>query len=178
MIPLKKDVADFFERERNKLMYFIYNKMDNASDMDAEDILQEVILNLFDKADISFHVENLAAYVYRSIHNKIIDYYRKRKRTVSIESIAEDENALMQGLLSDFRYEPENIAEAEDFKVKFITAIDSLDPMQKAVWIATEMEGRSFKDLSLEWNEPIGTLLSRKNRAAKKLQKMLKEYDY
>jgi DNA-directed RNA polymerase specialized sigma24 family protein len=50
-----------------------------------------------------------------------------------------------------------------------------LEPKQRAVWIATEIEGYTFKELAAKWEEPIGTLLSRKSRATKILRKLLKD---
>jgi DNA-directed RNA polymerase specialized sigma24 family protein len=55
-------------------------------------------------------------------------------------------------------------------------AISALEPKQQAVFIATEMQGISFKSLSEQWNEPMGTLLSRKFRAVKTLQEMLQDF--
>ena len=57
-----------------------------------------------------------------------------------------------------------------------INAIDSLSSHERAVWIATELEGATYAELASQWNEPIGTLLSRKSRATKKLQALLQEY--
>jgi len=54
-------------------------------------------------------------------------------------------------------------------------AIGKLEPRQRAVLIATELKGKSFRELAEEWNEPIGTLLSRKSRAVKALRQMLEE---
>ena len=61
-------------------------------------------------------------------------------------------------------------------RVKALTdAIGKLEPRQRAVLIATELKGKSFRDLSEEWGEPMGTLLSRKSRAVKNLKSMLRE---
>lgn len=58
---------------------------------------------------------------------------------------------------------------------RFGVALDVLDPKQRAVFLATELDGKSFKELSALWDEPIGTLLSRKSRAVKALKKMLND---
>lgn len=177
MRKAKSDIIEFYEKERMKLVSFIHKKLYDATEMDVEDIIHEVFANLFNRADISSHVENLAAYIYRSIHNKIIDYIRSRNKTISIEGLVEEEyNTSMQDVLLSCSSNPERDAEMRAFKEKLIAAIDSLDPKQRAVWLATEMEGISFKELSIQWKEPVGTLLSRKSRATKALRKALAEY--
>ena len=55
-------------------------------------------------------------------------------------------------------------------------AIGRLEPRQRAVFIATELNGMSFRVLSEQWHEPLGTLLSRKSRAVKALRGMLKDF--
>ncbi len=54
-------------------------------------------------------------------------------------------------------------------------ALDELEPKQRAAWIATEIDGYTFRELAEEWGEPIGTLLARKHRATNALQKALKD---
>jgi DNA-directed RNA polymerase specialized sigma24 family protein len=43
------------------------------------------------------------------------------------------------------------------------------------VWIATEIDGYTFRELSKEWGLPMGTLLVRKHRAVAALQKELRD---
>ena len=59
---------------------------------------------------------------------------------------------------------------------KIYEAIDSLPDEQKAVFIETELNGRSFRDLSDEWGIPMGTLLARKSRALLKIRESLHEF--
>jgi RNA polymerase sigma factor (sigma-70 family) len=175
----KEKLFSFFENESKKLNNYVRRKIQSINDMDAEDIVADVMLNLFKKSDILVHVENLAAYVYRSLYYKIIDYQRSnnRTRTISLQSSL-DENGedLLIELLTDNAASVSNEAERKEFFTILSQAVSSLDTKQRAVFIATELEGKSYKELSLQWNEPIGTLLSRKSRAMKALQILLKDY--
>ena len=56
-------------------------------------------------------------------------------------------------------------------------AIGKLEPRQRAVFIATELKEKSFRELSEAWGEPIGTLLSRKSRAVKALRQLMDQAD-
>ena len=68
-------VGDYFTREQKKLVNYVHRLIKDTSEMDAEDIVQDVMLNLFDTADITAPIENLSAYVYRSIYNRVVDRY-------------------------------------------------------------------------------------------------------
>jgi DNA-directed RNA polymerase specialized sigma24 family protein len=52
-------------------------------------------------------------------------------------------------------------------------AIEELSAEEKAVILATEMEGRTFKELAEDWGIPLGTLLARKSRALDKIRNQL-----
>jgi RNA polymerase sigma factor (sigma-70 family) len=172
----KGRIFRFFDAERRRFIGFVKRKMTDISEMDAEDMVAEVMLAMLSHADISGQVENLAAYVYRSLNNRIIDLYRKRRRTVSLQSFPdEDSETSLLEYLADGSADVYSLAERKEFQRRLTEAIGSLEPKQRAVFVATEMMGRSFKELSIQWNEPQGTLLSRKCRAVKSLKEMLKD---
>ncbi|MBU2491986.1 MAG: RNA polymerase sigma factor [Bacteroidetes bacterium] len=135
--------------------------------MEADDIIQDVALNLFSKPDFDATVENAAAFVYRSLKNKIIDNYRKGKRTDSI-----DRNEKYNEMEDEKTNTQKSFENSEDLQ-KLNKAINRLNKDQKTIIIETEFEGKSFAELAELWNVPIGTLLSRKHRAMASLQKIL-----
>ena len=154
--------SEFFQKEYFRLVRYVRRLIDDAADRDAEDIVQDVMLNIFDKADVTIPIENLAAYVYRSLRNKVIDVFRKKKDVLSLSDV-------MYGSKNDTEREVER-KELMDFVFR---AVDILPPEQRAVLIATELDGRSFRELSEEWQVPIGTLLARKSRALQHIKEKL-----
>ncbi len=60
------------------------------TNVDPEDVFHEVAFNVFSKIDFESTIENLAAYLYRSIKNKITDIMRIPKRTVALSSFEDD----------------------------------------------------------------------------------------
>jgi RNA polymerase sigma factor (sigma-70 family) len=173
------EIADFFSKEQERLRNYIRSRLTDMSEMDIEDLLQDLFFNLFNKADISLHIENLAAYIYRSIQNRIIDYLRKKNKALSLdEIIATNEGSVsaLGEMIADPRADVEKRLIQQELHDKIFAAINKLESKQKAVWIATEIENYSFRELSLLWDEPIGTLLARKHRALKNLQAALKDY--
>jgi len=65
--------------------------------------------------------------------------------------------------------------DASEIRERLTMALDNLEPNQRAVWIATELDDYSFRELSEEWGVPLGTLLARKHRAVAALQKALQD---
>lgn len=170
-------LARFFIAERSRLVAYVRRLIDDAADRDGEDIVQDVMLNLFNMADVTVPVEDLAAYVYRSIRNRVIDIMRKRDPDeVSLD--ADGAGALSLGdILSDSRYDTATEADKNEARDALYRAIDSLDDDHRAIIIMTEFEGRSFREISEAWDVPIGTLLSRKSRAMAKIRERLIHQD-
>lgn len=155
-------LSDFFQKEYHRLVRYVRCLIDDAADRDAEDIVQDVMLSIFDKADVTIPIENLAAYVYRSLRNRVIDIFRKKEDVLSLSDV-----------ISDTRYDTEQEVERKELMDNVFWAIDSLPDEQRAALIATEFEGWSFRELSEEWDIPIGTLLARKSRALQQIRKKL-----
>ena len=167
----------FFSREGQKLKQHVLRKSRQLNEMDAEDIVDEVMLQLLSVIGMRGPVKNLPAYVYRALQNRVIDYFRLNDRTTSLSTplLGDDELTLLDKL-----QDKQDVLSEIEHKalVKRLTeAIDRLEPKQRAVFIATEFDGKTFKELSELWNEPIGTLLSRKSRAMKALQAQLRDLD-
>lgn len=168
-------ITGFFEKNRAKLTQYVHRRIRDASDMDAEDIVADVLLNMFIRADPNVQVENLAAYIYRSMANRIADYRRRKKLTVSLDQTNGEDETTFMDTLADPSAGVDQVMESRNLKEQLYKAIGMLEPRQRAVWVATEIEGRSFRELSMSWHEPMGTLLSRKSRAVKALQTILQE---
>ncbi len=166
----------FFNREGEKLVRFAKNQTRRISEMDAEDIVADVMLHLVSHLETNGPVENLAAYAYRAVRNKIVDYERTRARETSLDGMADADGELpLLNLLAAENEEPFAQEERAERMHRLTDAIGKLEPRQRAILIATELRSKSFRDLAEEWGEPIGTLLSRKSRAVKTLKKLLED---
>ena len=166
----------FFTRDGEKLVRFVKSQTRRISQMDAEDIVADVMLSLVSRLETNGPVENIAAYAYRSVSNKIVDYERKNAKVTSLDGMADEDGELpLVSLIAAENEEPFAQQERAERMHRLTDAIGKLEPRQRAILIATELKGKSFRDLAEEWNEPIGTLLSRKSRAVKTLRKQLEE---
>jgi len=173
----KSKIARFFTEEGRKLSGYVRGKLQRIDDMDVEDIVADVMLNMLQKTGITSHIESLPAYVYRALRNKVVDYQRGMRSTISLDNCVDDNGEItLIDLLADGSAGVAGQVEQREFLRRLGQAIDKLESNQRAIFIATEFDGKSFRSLASEWHVPVGTLLSRKSRAVKALREMLKDY--
>jgi RNA polymerase sigma factor (sigma-70 family) len=158
----KKRIAGFIATEWSRLVGYVRAWIADTAERDAEDVVQDVLERMFEKADVSEPIADISAYLYRSLRNRVIDLYRKPKREAELA----DE-------VADLRYDIAESLDREEASEAMFEAMDDLPEAQREVLVATELEGRSFKELAEEWNVPIGTLLARKHRAIRALRETL-----
>ncbi len=172
----KNRLAEVLTHERARFLRFVRRKLDELPALDAEDILSDVAYSLLRRADVVEQAENLTAYIYRSLSNRIVDQHRREIPTLSIDGKenAEDEGAPLD--IPDHRPRPDRQLEQSELKARLHAALGKLPPRERAVWIATEIEERTFRKLAEEWQEPVGTLLSLKSRASAHLRTLLADY--
>lgn len=155
-------IVEFFRTEYKKLIRYVQRLIDETAERDAEDIVQDVILNILDGIDVGRSIENLSAYIYQSLRNRVIDLFRKRKDSVSLSDV-------VLSSADNTVYE----VEKKELHEEIFRALDSLNEEERAVVIATEFDEHPFRELSEAWGIPIGTLLARKSRALKKMKQKL-----
>jgi len=166
-------IKNFFSAEYHKLINYVHSYLNYVSySVDAEDIIQDVALNIYTKASINEPIENLAAYAYRSIKNKIIDISRKSRKNIQVEYF---DNTGKEKIITETipDEKEEDFYKDEYIYNRMYDAMEQLKSRDRDIIIETEFNGRSFNDLSEKWNIPVGTLLARKHRALSKLQKLL-----
>jgi len=169
-----RTIRDFFKAEYENLKHFVRIRLDESLyRVSPEDVIQDVALNIFNQIDLDGYVENCAGYVYKAIKNKITDFYRKRG------PLSDPLNKLTdEGKLPDIQSEEDCAClNTDKFYSALFAAIEKLSPDQQSIVIQTEFEGETFEALSKRWDIPVGTLLSRKSRAMKKLREWINPED-
>jgi RNA polymerase sigma-70 factor (ECF subfamily) len=179
---LKARFGEFFARERVNLVRFVRRLIDETAEVDGEDFVQDVMLGIYEKADITRPIGDLTSYVYRSLRNRVVDAYRRKKILSKVLSLDmpvrgreghRERGFKLFELLGDERSDVHEGLERKWSIERLHDAVERLDPRSRAVIVATEFEGKSFKDISEEWGVPLGTLLSLKHRALKKIRACL-----
>ncbi|MBM1105446.1 sigma-70 family RNA polymerase sigma factor [Aurantibacter crassamenti] len=156
-----KNLRSFFDDEYHSLKAYAKSRIDDTTDRDAGDIIQDVALKLFSRADSLSPIDNIAGFVYNSVRNKVIDLMRKKKNETSLE---ED----LEKRLSDFTellYGKIDNSYSEDMQLALKKAIGNLKPLYRNIIIAIDFEGYTYNEIAFETNIPIGTLMSRRHRA-------------
>ena len=166
-----KKLGTFFGTEYGRLKSYVHSKIEDSRDTDAEDIIQDVALKLFSRADSYSPINNVAGFVYHSIRNKIIDTMRVKKQSSNIQD--EGEYRLME--LMDLFYGKSDNSYSDRMKHELMRAISQLKPHYREIIIAKDFDGMSYKELTHKTGIPEGTLMSRRHRALSILNKELKK---
>jgi RNA polymerase sigma factor (sigma-70 family) len=168
-------ITETVERERARLRNFIRRRVADAAD--AEDILQEVFYELVEGYRMMQPLEQVSAWLFRVARNRITDLFRKKKP----ESFAKDPIAFAEDgepfSFEDLLPSPDAGPDAEYARnvlfEEFEAAVDELPAEQREVFIAHEVEGRSFKELAAETGLSVNTLHLRKHYAMLQLRARL-----
>jgi len=161
--------------EQGRLRNFIRKRV--ADENDVEDILQDVFYELLEAYRLMKPIEQVSAWMFRVARNRIIDLFRKKKPEASSDEpvgIAEDGEALrLEDLLPSPDAGPESAYTRSVLLEELEAALEELPEEQREVFVAHELEGRSFKELAAETGLSVNTLLSRKHYAVLHLRKRL-----
>jgi RNA polymerase sigma factor (sigma-70 family) len=178
-MPTERDqrLAEAIEREHPRLRHFIWKQVADVGD--AEDILQDIFYELVQAYRLMKPVEQVGAWLFRVARNRITDLFRKRKRDAARTApVAVEEHGEL-GSLEELLPSPEAGPEAAYARGVLVeelaAAVDELPAEQRAVFIAHELEGRSFKELAAETGLSVNTLLSRKHYAVLYLRERLQD---
>jgi RNA polymerase sigma factor (sigma-70 family) len=173
-------LAETLERDEPRLRSFIRKRVLDRGD--AEDILQDVFYELIATYRLMQPIEQVTAWLYRVARNRITDLFRKgslRKAVSLSEPLSEPggDGLSLEDLLPSPEAGPDALYARTVLFDALDEALDELPANQREVFIAHELLGRSFKELSEESGVPANTLLSRKRYAVLHLRKRLHELD-
>jgi RNA polymerase sigma factor (sigma-70 family) len=172
-------ISEVVKREGSRLRNFIRRRVPNPRD--AEDVLQDVFYRLVEANRLLMPIDHVTGWLFRVARNRITDLFRKKKPELFSDAAIEDEEGeALQ--IEDLLPSPDAGPEALYFRNLLLDelelALDELPDEQRAVFIAHELEGRSFKDLAEEAGVSVNTLLSRKRYAVLQLRERLQSiYD-
>lgn len=162
-------------RERRRLRNFIRRRV--ADEGDAEDILQEVFYELIRSYRLMKPVEQMGAWLFRVARNRITDLFRKNRaevrRPTAADARDEEESPGLEELLPAADAGPEAAYARHVLLEELDAALGELPEAQREVFIAHELEGRSFKELAAATGLSVNTLLTRKHYAVLYLRERL-----
>ena len=173
-------ISEVVNREQSRLRNFIRRRVPDPGD--AEDILQDVFYELVEANRLLMPIEHVTGWLYRVARNRIIDLFRKKRPESLSESAGalgdDDEWLNLEELLPSPDAGPEALYARGVLLDELELALDELPEEQRDVFVAHELEGRSFKEMSAETGVSVNTLLSRKRYAVLHLRERLQRiYD-
>jgi RNA polymerase sigma factor (sigma-70 family) len=168
-------LSEAIERDEPRLRNFVRRRV--ADPRDVEDIVQEVFYELIEAYRMMKPIEQVGAWMFRVARNRIIDLFRRKKPTMStsepVRVSDEGQAVLWEDLLPSPDAGPEAAYARGVLVEELEEAIDELPQEQRAVFVAHEIEGRSFKELAAESGVSMNTLLARKRYAVRHLRRRL-----
>jgi len=172
MAEQNKRIAETIARERSRLRNFIRQRVSDPGD--AEDILQDVFYEFVAAYRLPEPIEQVGAWLYRVARNRIVDRFRKNKSDMFAEVPADtDDEPWLENVLPSLEAGPEAAYARRVLMEEIHAALGELPQLQRDVFVAHELEGRSFREMSDESGTPVNTLLARKRYAVKHLQTRL-----
>ena len=168
-------IEETIQREQSRLRNFIRIRVHD--DEEVEDILQDAFYELVEAYRMMRPIEQAGAWLFRVVRNRIIDRFRKKRPVPFSEGVRAAKDDLAQvgweELLPSPDAGPEALYARSILLEELDAALDELPEEQREVFVAHEMEGRSFKEISAASGVNINTLLSRKRHAVLQLRRRL-----
>ena len=167
-------ILDTVAREHSRLRNFIRRRVPDPRD--AEDILQEVFFELVEANRLLMPIEHITGWLFRVARNRITDLFRMKRP----EQLAEgdEEHRRLEDLLPSPDAGPDAAYARNLLLEELAAALEELPDEQRDVFVAHELEGRSFKEIAARTGTGVNTLLSRKRYAVLHLRKRLQRaYD-
>jgi RNA polymerase sigma factor (sigma-70 family) len=170
-------IAETIEREQGRLRNFIRKRVPDRRDV--EDVLQDVFFELVEAQRLMKPIEQVGAWLFRVARNRIIDRFRKKRPESSARTPPnpdyeeEGDPDSLEDLLPSSEAGPEAAYARGVLLEELEAALEELPEEQRFVFVAHELEGKSFRELASETGASVNTLLSRKHYAVLHLRRRL-----
>lgn len=174
MVEQDRQISEVIAKERPRLRNFIRKRVPNESD--ADDLLQEVFYELVQANRLLMPVDYVAGWLFRVARNRITDLFRKKRPENFSGTAVEDEDGDLleiEEMLPSPDDGPEALLLRKMLLEEMEIALAELPKEQREAFVAHELEGRSFKEISAGSGIGINTLLSRKRYAVLHLRERL-----
>src|SRR5258706_9786772 len=167
-------ISEVVKREQSRLRNFIRRRVPDPRD--AEEILQDVFYKLVEANRLLMPIEHVTGWLFRVARNRITDLLRgaRPERFDTAAAAEEDDGSLrLEELLPSPAAGPDALYARSILLDELELAIGELPEAQREVFVAHELEGRSFKEMAAATGVSLNTLLSRKRYAVLYLRERL-----
>jgi RNA polymerase sigma factor (sigma-70 family) len=170
-------IGDVVAQEGSRLRSFIRKRV--ADPLDAEDVLQDVFYKLVEANRLLMPIDHVTGWLFQVARNRITDLFRKKSpdRFSEMDAVSEEgERLAFEDLL------PSNDAGPQEEYLRGVlldeleAAVAELPREQREVFVAHELEGRSFREMAVASGVSVNTLLARKRYAVLRLRERLQDF--
>lgn len=167
-------LSEVIQREQSRLRNFIRRRVPDVHD--AEDILQDVFYRLVEANRLLMPIDHVTGWLFTVARNRITDLFREQKpaKFRELDVSEHQEEGTLEDLLRSPDAGPEMSYRRQRLLDELERAINELPAEQRAIFVAHELEGRSFKEVAAETGVALNTLLSRKRYAVLRLRGRLR----
>ncbi len=168
------EISEVVKREQGRLRSFIRRRVPDSRDV--EDILQDVFYELVEANRLLMPIDHVTGWLFRVARNRITDLFRKKKPESFSDIEFEDdgeERLHFEDLLPSPEAGPEAVYARKVLLEELESAVAELPREQREVFVAHELEGRSFQEIARQTGVNVNTLLSRKRYAVLRLRERL-----
>lgn len=144
---------------------------------DAENIVQDLFMYLWEHRDMVSSITNLNAFLFTLIKNRCIDFYRRQtlinSRQEQLDTLHDKEQKLKMEALMQFN---ENIFTEKEIETLLTQAIEHLPEKCRQVFILSRMEGMKHEEIATQLQISVNTVQNHIATALRKLKVELKDY--
>ena len=135
---------------------------------DAEEVVQELFINLWSKDKLGSINGSLKSYLFKSVFNICIDFQRKNK----VKQNKEDSNQHEEEYAVPFN----NPILEQELEQRIKEAIDQLPEKRRQIFLLSRDEGLSYSQIAEKTALSEKTVETQISRSLKQLRKSLSEY--
>ncbi|MDX2031717.1 MAG: sigma-70 family RNA polymerase sigma factor [Blastocatellia bacterium] len=169
---------ELHRRYRNQITNYVYRMIDDYDR--AVDLCQETFMRVYTSAERYQATYSFSTYIYRIAHNLAISELRtrKRRRWIPLPTFFSDKDS--EEIEVEIEDKRQRMADdgmiAEEQRTAVAKAIATLPEKYRAALVLCDMEEKSYEEIAVVLDLPVGTVKSRINRARNLLKEKLREY--
>ena len=159
----------------SKMKYFAKGYV--LSDEEAENIVQDVFAELWERRESLSMPINLIAYLFTSIKNKCLNHLRHQMvRKEASDLMQESHNLELRASLNSLEVFNDDIFSEREISEVLEKALNTLSDRCRQIFVSSKIEGKKQKEIAAELNISVNTVETQMGIAYKKLREELKGY--
>ena len=159
--------GQLIDRYEQKLLRYI-RRITQVSKHDAEDILQDVFIKVYENLRGFDTSLSFSSWIYRICHNHVVSLHRKKQTKVQ-KGLVEIEDTILQNIASEIDIFKE--LHSDELKYQIQENLERVSKTHKEILVLRFFEEKSYEEISDILQKPMGTIATLISRAKKEFTK-------